>query len=160
MDAADKAIFKNDTILLSNVLFTPDGFRNQYDEAVTTIFYAGYNKDDPLRRFLPNFDLELWEKDRFETPQIGYIHIFGEALHRWQEVTVKLIYQRPSVLDSDSFDGILAILMNFERELPPEASETINPTRIIVGARWKITRLRSYRSPTSSDLCRVINHEF
>jgi hypothetical protein len=162
MNALDTTLV-NDLTSLSNILFTPGGFNNQRhpEESLNMVFFAGYNTSSHLRvHLLPNFNLTPWERGRFETPQIGRAMILGEGLHRRQQVLVKLIYQRPSAIDAESFDGIAAVLIDFERELPAERSPATNPLVTIEGAKWQIVRLRSYKSPSVHDMCRIITYDF
>lgn len=151
-----------DISLLSNILFTESGFNQEThaDESLNSVFFSGYNPRSRLRlELFPQFNLEAWDRERFEAPQLGPVRVVGEGIHRRQLVTIKLIYRKPSQLDSDAFDGIVAVLTDFERGLPPDASDTINPLVVIEGSRWKVNKLRSYKSPSGPDLCRVISYD-
>ncbi len=150
----------SEKFVFSNVLFTAHGFKSEQHrhESVNEVFFAGFNKDSALRKEMPDFDLTRWDKARFTTPQIGTIKIFGHDLNRVQHVVVKIIYNRPSHLDDDSFDAIPTLFLYFERTLPADISANIKPETIIIGAEWELVKVRTYASPT--DLTKVITYDF
>lgn len=145
---------------LSNVLFTQSGFKSEQhqNESLNALFFAGYDPKHPLREVFRAFNLSAWEKERFALPQIGIVKILGSDLHRIQRVAVKLIYNKQSPLDENSFDAIPSVFFDFERELPADISADLQPLTIIENAQWIIMRLRAYQSPTCLD--RITRYDF